>query len=81
MLSLSKPLLPCPRKLRSPERQAASPSVSPVPAPHWKTSALCSLIGGWWFCLEGDPLQEPATQWHPGGVLQNGCGDRVLPTW
>lgn len=84
MLSLRKPSLPCqmpsrfPEKLRSPERQVVPPSDHRTPTP-WKASAPPGLTGGLWFCLEGDSLQEPAAQRYPSGVLQDGCGNRVLP--
>lgn len=79
MLSLGEPPLPCQmpshlgtKKLGSPERLRWS---------HQSALTLPDLTGGCWFCLEGDSLQEPAAQWHPRGVLQNGCGNRVLPAW
>lgn len=65
MLSLSKPFLPYrmpshfTEKLHSPERQVVPLSDHPT-RPPWKAPALPGLTGGWWFCLEGDPLQEPA---------------------
>lgn len=86
MLSLSEPSLPCQmpsrftERLHGPERQVVPPSDHLTPTPR-KASALPHLTGGWWFCPEGDSLQEPASKRYPGGVLQDGCGNCVLPAW